>query len=75
MNNSELSRYCHASDERRETSDKLKDREEFQRGGENFQRRKGGGQVPSLLADRARSECARSMRAVEGNLGHSPKWR
>jgi hypothetical protein len=26
--------------------------------------------VPSLLAERARSECARSMRAVEGNLGH-----
>ena len=29
------------------------------------------GQVPSLLAERPRSECARSMRAVEGNLGHS----
>jgi hypothetical protein len=29
----------------------------------------GSGQVPSLLAERARSECARSMRAVEGNLG------
>ena len=26
--------------------------------------------MPSLLAERARSECARSMRAVEGNLGH-----
>jgi len=33
----------------------------------------GGGQVLSLLAERARSECARSMRAVEGSLGHSPK--
>ena len=31
----------------------------------------GSGQVPSLLAERARSECARSMRAVEGNLGRS----
>jgi len=26
-----------------------------------------------LLAERARSECARSMRAVQGSLGHSPK--
>ena len=32
---------------------------------------KGSGQVPSLLAERARSECARPMRAVEGSLGHS----
>jgi len=31
--------------------------------------------VPSLLAERARSECARSMRAVEGSLGHSPQER
>jgi hypothetical protein len=32
--------------------------------------------VPSLLAERARSECARSMRAVEGSLGHSLwRWR
>ena len=31
----------------------------------------GSGQVPSLLAERARSECARSMRAVEASLGHS----
>jgi hypothetical protein len=31
----------------------------------------GSGQVPSLLAERARSECARSMRAIEGNLDHS----
>jgi hypothetical protein len=31
----------------------------------------GSGQVPSLLAERAQSECARPMRAVEGNLGHS----
>ncbi len=29
--------------------------------------------MPSLLAERARSECARSMRAVEGNLGHPLK--
>jgi len=37
----------------------------------------GSGQVPSLLAERARSECARSMRAVEGNLGRSlrERWR
>ena len=28
--------------------------------------------MPSLLAERARYECARPMRAVEGNLGHSP---
>jgi hypothetical protein len=34
---------------------------------------RGSGQVPSLLAERARSECARSMRAVEGSLGHSLK--
>jgi hypothetical protein len=27
--------------------------------------------VPFLLAERARSECARSMRAVKGSLGHS----
>ncbi len=56
------------------TCDRASDGEEFQRGGEKFQRKKGG-QVPSLLADRARSEGARSMRAVEGSLGHSPKWR
>jgi hypothetical protein len=31
--------------------------------------------VPFLLADRARSECARSMRAVKGSLGRSPKER
>ena len=37
----------------------------------------GSGQVPFLLAERAREECARSMRAVKGSLGHSPKvsWR
>jgi hypothetical protein len=28
----------------------------------------GSGQVPFLLAERARLECARSMRAVKGNL-------
>ncbi len=27
--------------------------------------------MPFLLAERARSECARSMRAVKGSLGHS----
>jgi hypothetical protein len=31
----------------------------------------GRGQVPSLLAERAQSDCARPMRAVEGSLGHS----
>ncbi len=31
----------------------------------------GSGQVPFLLAERARSESARSMRAVKGNLGRS----
>ena len=31
----------------------------------------GGGQVPFLLAERARWECARSMRAVKGSLGRS----
>ena len=35
----------------------------------------GSDQVPSLLAERAQSECARPMRAVEGSLGHSPKER
>jgi len=35
-------------------------------------RKRGSGQVPFLLAERARSEGARSMRAVKGNLGHSP---
>ncbi len=35
----------------------------------------GSGQVPFLLAERARSECARSMRAVKGSLGRSPKER
>ena len=29
------------------------------------------GQVPFLLAERAHSESARSMRAVKGSLGHS----
>ena len=29
--------------------------------------------MPFLLAERARSECARSMRAVKGSLGHSPQ--
>jgi hypothetical protein len=32
----------------------------------------GSGQVPFLLAERARSEGARPMRAVKDNLGHSP---
>ena len=32
----------------------------------------GSGQVPFLLAERARSEGARPMRAVKGSLGHSP---
>ena len=31
----------------------------------------GSGQVPSLLAERAALEGPRSMRAVEGSLGHS----
>jgi hypothetical protein len=31
--------------------------------------------VPFLLAERARSECARSMRAVKGSLGHSLELR
>jgi hypothetical protein len=31
-------------------------------------RMEGSGQVPFLLAERARSECARSMRAVKANL-------
>ena len=37
----------------------------------------GSSQVPFLLAERARSECARSMRAVKGSLGRSPevRWR
>jgi len=30
------------------------------------------GQVPSSLAERAQSECARPMRAVDGKLGHTP---
>ena len=36
-----------------------------------------GGERPGafLLAERARSEGARSMRAVKGSLGHSPKGR
>jgi len=29
------------------------------------------GQVPFLLAERAHSESARSMRAVKGSLGHT----
>ena len=29
--------------------------------------------MPFLLAERARSECARSTRAVKGSLGHSSK--
>ena len=33
----------------------------------------GAAQVPFLLAERARSECARSMRAVKGNLATPPK--
>jgi hypothetical protein len=32
---------------------------------------RGSGQVPFLLAERAHSESARSMRAVKGSLGHS----
>ena len=35
--------------------------------------RGGSGQVPFLLAERARWNSARSMRAVKGSLGHSPK--
>ena len=31
----------------------------------------GSGQVPFLLAERAHSESARSMRAVKGSLSHS----
>jgi len=38
-----------------------------------LRRREGSGQVPFLLAERAHSESARSMRAVKGSLGHSPK--
>ena len=34
---------------------------------------RGSGQVPFLLAERAHSESARSMRAVKGSLCHSPK--
>ncbi len=30
-----------------------------------------GGQVPFLLAERAHSESARSMRGIKGSLGHS----
>ncbi len=30
--------------------------------------------MPFLLAERARSESARSMRAVKGSLGHSSMW-
>jgi|CXWL01.1.fsa_nt_gi hypothetical protein len=33
-----------------------------------------GSLVVLLLAERARSECARSTRAVEGDLGHSPLY-
>ena len=33
--------------------------------------REGSGQVPFLLAERARSEGARPMRAVKGSLGYS----
>ncbi len=46
MNNSELSRYCHANDERRDASDGLKVEGEFQRGGEKFQRKKGVARCP-----------------------------
>ena len=35
------------------------------------ERQGGSGQVPFLLAERAHSESARSMRAVKGNLDHS----
>ena len=35
----------------------------------------GSGHVPFLLAERARSECARPMRTVKGSLGHSAKVR
>jgi hypothetical protein len=34
---------------------------------------RGSGQVPSLLAERARSECARSTCAVEATLATPPK--
>jgi hypothetical protein len=35
---------------------------------------KGAARPSFLLAERARSECARPMRAVKGSLGHS-LWR
>jgi hypothetical protein len=41
------------------------------RGSNQGKMRRESGQVPFLLAERARSEGARSMRAVKGNLGHS----
>ncbi len=41
-------------------------------GGLSKEEWEGSGQVPFLLAERARSEGARPMRAVKGNLGHSP---
>ena len=39
---------------------------------ERERKKKRSSQVPSLLAERARSECARPMRAVEGNLTLAP---
>ena len=45
--------------------------ENLAEGGGAVNERGGSGQVPFLLAERARSEGARSMRAVKGNLGHS----
>ena len=46
-------------------------------GGLSKEEWEGSGQVPFLLAERARSEGARPMRAVKGSLGHPPlgaKW-
>lgn len=63
MNNSELSRYCHANDERRETRDDLKVEEEFQGGREKFQRGWKGSPIGLLCSRNARPEKALVRRA------------
>ena len=45
----------------------------YARATSGLRRMEGSGRAPFLLAEAARSECAPSMRAVKGSLGHSPK--
>ena len=51
-------------------SDRLQGKSIVRGAEKEMQEWEGSGQVPSLLAERAAWEGPRSMRAVEGSLGH-----